>query len=260
MVSPLDVLDLSGVEALPKPDFFENFIASHDVFILPIPFSRDGTHISSPSGGFPVDRLLSLASENSVIIGGCFTDSFLSKCSEKKITVYDLTNDLSFELLNSIATAEGAIAEAIKASPRNLHDSRCLVLGYGKCGHSLAERLRGLNARVTVCARNLVHRTKAFGQNLKAIDFPELEQNFSQFDFIFNTVPALVLTEDILENAKKNALIIDLASKPGGTDFEACARLGLRARLCLSLPGKYSPESSADIIYNSICHFLLSSF
>ena len=53
-------------------------------------------------------------------------------------------------IYNAIATAEGAIMEAIKMQPINLHKSRCLVLGYGRCAKVLAAKLKGMDAQVTV--------------------------------------------------------------------------------------------------------------
>ena len=63
----------------------------------------------------------------------------------------------------------------------------------------------------------------------------------ADINFIFNTVPALVLTKDILAKAQKNVLIYDIASAPGGTDFAAARALGLQAALLPGLPGKVAP-------------------
>ena len=73
-----------------------------------------------------------------------------------------------------------------------------------------------------------------------------------KFEFIFNTVPSMVLNQDVIKNISKNAVIIDIASKPGGTDFEYCKAEGIDANLYLALPGKYSPASSADAILSCI--------
>ena len=70
---------------------------------------------------------------------------------------------------NSIATAEGAIAEAIQKSSRNLHGSRCLVLGYGTCGKTLVSYLTGMFCHVTVCARRPGIRAEAETLTGKAI-------------------------------------------------------------------------------------------
>lgn len=49
----------------------------------------------------------------------------------------------------------------------------------------------------------------------------------------------------LLKNVDLSALIIDIASSPGGVDYDAAQRLGISALHCLGLPGKYAPASSA---------------
>jgi dipicolinate synthase subunit A len=76
------------------------------------------------------------------------------------------------------------------------------------------------------------------------------------YDIIFNTIPNMILTEERLRTIKKDALIIDLASKPGGVDFEAAHRLGIKTVHALSLPGKVAPVTSGCVIAQTICNIL----
>lgn len=55
---------------------------------------------------------------------------------------------------------------------------------------------------------------------------------------IFNTVPVLLFSRDILQRMDRSTLLIDLASKPGGVDFTAAAELQLKTIWALSLPGR----------------------
>ncbi len=55
---------------------------------------------------------------------------------------------------NAVPTAEGAIQIALEELPITLHGARALVIGYGRLGKALAQRLDGLGARVTVAARS----------------------------------------------------------------------------------------------------------
>lgn len=73
---------------------------------------------------------------------------------------------------------------------------------------------------------------------------------------IFNTVPALVLDETVLKGLPQETLVIDLASRPGGTDFEAAKRLRTRVVWALSLPGKVAPMTAGEIIADTICNIL----
>ena len=90
------------------------------------------------------------------------------------------------------------------------------------------------------------------------VAFKDLEQEISKADFIFNTVPVLILDEELLQHVKKDAIIIDLASYPGGTDFEAAKRLGLKAELALGLPGKVAPKSAGQILGKVIPRIILN--
>ena len=57
-------------------------------------------------------------------------------------------------ILNSVPTAEGAIQVAMENTEITIHNSRCLVMGFGRCGTTLARSLLALGARVTVCSRS----------------------------------------------------------------------------------------------------------
>ena len=72
---------------------------------------------------------------------------------------------------------------------------------------------------------------------------------------VINTVPSLVLTEECIRRMPSDSLIIDIASKPGGTDFEAAKRYGVKAKLALGLPGIYTTSSSALLLKNAILQY-----
>ena len=73
---------------------------------------------------------------------------------------------------------------------------------------------------------------------------------------IFNTVPHVLLTKDILKELRKDVIIIDLASAPGGVDYEEGKKLGLNIIKALSLPGKLSPVTAGKAIYKSISNII----
>ena len=63
-------------------------------------------------------------------------------------------------------------------------------------------------------------------------------------------------SEEILSVLKRDCLVVDLASRPGGVDFAAAERLGIRALPALSLPGKSSPDTAGRIISETILNIL----
>lgn len=157
-----------------------------------------------------------------------------------------------------IPTAEGAIYHAIEASPHVLHKSRCLILGFGKCGKALACKLKGLNANVTICARKDTDLAYAESCGYETISYDQLPDSIGNFLFIFNTVPARILDKYRLSFISKDAVIIDIASVPGGVDFETAEKLGIPTIHCLGLPGKLSPKTAADILAKQIIVLLKS--
>ena len=73
---------------------------------------------------------------------------------------------------------------------------------------------------------------------------------------MINTVPARVLGMEELAALKEGALVIDLASRPGGVDMAAAATLGVRVEWALSLPGRVAPVSSGRYIKDTVYHIM----
>ena len=54
----------------------------------------------------------------------------------------------------------------------------------------------------------------------------------------------------------KNALLIDLASAPGGVDYDEAEKMGIKTIHALSLPGKVAPVTAGDIIKKTIYNMI----
>ena len=218
---------------------FENVIREAKCIIGPVVFSKNGEITgSSINKKMSVETLLQEMKKEQILFGGCINEEIRHECEQKEIKAFDFMKMDDVAIYNAIATAEGAIMEAIKMQPINLHKSRCLVLGYGRCAKVLAAKLK---------ARSLA---KSFG--LEVMDFTELKRRICQYDHIFNTVPKQILKEDILRKISKESCIIDIASYPGGTNHQMAEKLGICAKLCPSLPGIYSPKSSGIMLAKKV--------
>lgn len=233
-----------------KATSLENAIRSCDCVIGPIPLCQNGSFLKQTvsENDFTLDFILNIMKPGQTFYAGCIPESFLKGAKEKGIYAYDLMQNNTLAIYNTLATAEGAICEAILRSPRNLHHSKCAVLGYGRCGRTLTKYLRGMSCHVSVYSTEEEERCWADIVADYALSLDDFGERGNEFDFIFNTIPALVLTDKQLRKLKSSVTIIDIASAPGGIDYEAAARLGVNASLCLALPGKYSPESCATAI------------
>lgn len=151
-------------------------------------------------------------------------------------------------IYNSIPTAEGAIEIAIHEMAITLHGSNALILGFGKIGMTLARMLKGIGSKVSVTARKTLDLARIEEQGHEALTYETLHETIDKMDVIFNTVPSLVLTRNLLELLKPEIVIIDLATKPGGTDFLVANQLGLKAIHALGLPGKTAPLTAGKIL------------
>lgn len=179
------------------------------------------------------------------IFGGVIPETFRRTCEEREIGCYDFMKDEPLTLYNAISTAEGAILEAMLHKACNLHQSQTLVLGYGRCGKVLADKLKGLSACVTVCSNNEQELALACALGFDTLHLSRLVKCIGRFTYIFNTIPACVLTKPCLANLRRNTIVIDIASNQIGADYEAAKLMNTHICFCPGLPGKYAGESCA---------------
>lgn len=172
------------------------------------------------------------------------------------VPLVEVADDDELAILNSIPTAEGAIAIAMERTPITIHGSNALVIGFGRCGLSLARMLGGIGARVTVAARKQSDLARAHEMGFLGCVLGQLKRIICEMEIIFNSAPALILTEEVLKNAGQCRIIVDIASGRGGTDFAAAEKLGITAVLAPGLPGKVAPISAGKILTKVYPRFL----
>ena len=225
-----------------------------EIVITSIPLSKNGKSVNTSftEKTILVEDLFEKAKNKKIITGNITEEIGKYIKTENNNEIVDVLKYEELTVKNVIPTAEGAISIAMEKSKITLHDSNCLVLGFGRIGKILAKMLHGLGAHVCCEARK--HHDlawiKAYGYN--GIHLNNLNERLNEFDFIFNTIPNLILDKTNLELVKKECILIDLASKPGGIDFEEADRLGLQNEWALALPGKVAPKTSAQYIYELI--------
>ena len=94
------------------------------------------------------------------------------------------------------------------------------------------------------------------GYGFDTVNTSLLSESAKDMDLIINTAPSRVITKEVLSCLKKDVLIIDLASRPGGVDMDEASLLGIRVIWALGLPGKCAPVSAGRIIGSSILNLL----
>jgi len=241
-------------------DFDELFEGS-DVIIAPIPFSKDNKNVFlNDCSDIKIRNLFSKMNENDVkiLIGGVIGDETRKMAARFGVRVFDFFEHEAVAVLNAIPTAEGAIQAAMDASDKTIFGSKCIILGYGRCGKILANDLKGLGADVSVSYRNERDEAyiRAFGY--RGINLYELKNYIGDFELIFNTIPALIIDKNIIKKIKQNCIIIDLAQAPGGVDFNFAREQNIKAFYCPGLPGRVAPISAAEVLKEAVLKISIS--
>lgn len=228
-----------------------------DVFVYPIPFlgqnQMSGTEIGKRK------EVLSDLRKGQIFFAGCVPKPIVQELTKKGVRVCDLMEEKSLSVKNSAATAEGMIAEALIRSPKNLRDSRCLVLGYGICGRTLASYLSGIRCEMRVLEKSPEACSCAKADGMYVLEKDDFLRELERTDIIFNTIPEMILGSKQLACVKKGAWILDIASGAGGVDYAGAQKLGVQAVRLPGLPGKYAPYTSAQIIADTIFQKLSES-
>ena len=229
-----------------------------DCVILPLPAAGADGKLNTPlsADSHDLEEVLGALRPRQLVCAGMAGEGLKGLAEERGLVLRDYFAREELAVLNAVPTAEGALQIALEELPITLHDARALVIGFGRLGKALAPRLRALGAHVWVSARRYEQRAAAQGMGLGSEGVDHLPDWLCSYDLVFNTVPAPVLGVEELAALKEGALVIDLASRPGGVDLDAAAALGVRVIWALSLPGKVAPVTAGRYIKDTVYHIM----
>ena len=133
-----------------------------------------------------------------------------------------------------------------------LSGAHVLLLGYGRIARLLARELQKAGALVTAAARSGEQRAWAEAESIEALPLDALSGALDRFDVIIGTIPAPVLTEPLLALVRKDALLLELASAPGGFPADI-PRAPVDGG---ALPGRIVPVSAGELIGAAVAEIL----
>lgn len=238
-------------EKIRKCESLKELISSADIIVSSIPFTKDGININMPFSDTKVEiKELGKYLKNKTLIAGRIDKSLYEEIPESK--VIDLLEREDLTVLNAIASAEGTIQVAMEETEKTLHGSNILIIGFGRITKVLFNMLKGFGANIycETTKKENVSWIKAYGYT--PIILEDLEQNLSKFDLIINTAPHIILDDARLSFLKKDCVIVDVASDPGGVDREAAKKRNIKLIWALALPGKVAPITSAEYIKETL--------
>lgn len=217
-------------------------IKNSDIIIGPIPFSRDDVTINMTYS----DKKISISEiedllKNKAVFVGNINNKLKEDWESKNIKVIDIMQKEEFVVLNVIPTVEATIEIILKNNQNKIiNGMECLIMGFGRIGKVLAHKLQGLVEDCTCLVTNEVEKAWTIAYGYKNVDLNYIKNkpsNLSKYDIIINTIPQILLKEE-LRNVNKETLLIDLASKPYGIDRDIVKIENLNFIEVLGLPRK----------------------
>lgn len=230
-----------------------------DAIILPIPGTDLNGMIYTVFSNEEIkltEDLLKNTPSHCVVYSGIsnsYLDNMVQSSNRKLVQLFE-RDDVA--IYNSIPTVEGTIMMVIQHTDITIHGSTIAVLGLGRVGMSVARALSALGAKVKVGARDLAHLARITEMGLMPFSLENIQDEVKDIDVCINTIPHMIITEKVLSNMPAHTLIVDLASKPGGTDFRFAEKRGIKALLAPSLPGIVAPKTAGQIIANVLTQLL----
>lgn len=248
-----------GFTGLKQVDFHDLEVEKLDVVILPITGTDQDGYVEIVFS----DQMIQLTKswfkrlkKSTLIFSGMANNYLKEAANEASLLLTTLLSRDDVAIYNSIPTAEGTIMMAMEHTDYTLHSSNVIVVGFGRVGHTVANKFSALGAKVSVSAISIKDLARITEMGLTAIPLKELPEYTHGCDLLINTVPAPVIKKETIQQLPGHGMIIDLASVPGGTDFEYAKQRGIKAILAKSLPGTVAPKTAGKILADVIKQFL----
>ncbi len=245
--------------SLPEGAVRVESVCAADCVILPLPAEARLGALNAPYSGrvYPLSEILGSLPEGTLVCGGKISSQLRALAEKNRLRIFDYMARAEFTVGNAAVTAEGAVSALMSNLKRTIYGSRVLVIGYGRIGKLLSCKLKSLDAETYVMSRNTEARALAEGMGMHALA-PSVDASvLSAFDAVVNTAPAPVLCS--LAALRRECLLLELASAPGGFDSDEAKRLGLSYIAAPGLPGRYAPQTAARLIFESVGNILRES-
>lgn len=232
--------DIINDERIKKCKNVNETIEKSNTIITSIPFLKDENEVYATFSDdiIQLDDLIENNHKNKTLIAGSISENAKEKLEASYGKVIDIMNEEELVILNTIATAEGAVDVAIQNTDITIHGSQVLILGFGRVAKEVANKFHGLSANVTCAARKKSDLAWAKALGYGAVNIYDIREDLKQYDIIINTIPQMIIDKEEMQYMNKNVLLIDLASSPGGINTNDAQKLRLKFVWALALPRK----------------------
>lgn len=218
--------------------------------VCPSPGLGDGERVYAPSSPVPIILNAALLEASDAVAGGLVlgraTPGVTAAARSSGISVFEMKDDRALAVSNATAVAEALIALLVSKTRRVLPEHRLLILGYGATGAAFTDALLGLACSVRVTARRLDYLERARQRGAVPVSYPDRAEAMAQSDIVVNTVPSPDAIPAAAFTHLRDAIVVDIASPPGGTDHAAASAAGIDLTWARGLAGARAPLSAGD--------------
>lgn len=205
----------------------------------------DVTHMLLPVPSFPqgdtyLAHYLAELPDDVIISGGNLHSPLL-----EHMRTVDFLQDATYLADNAAITADCA-AQMLHALLSGLPGRRILILGWGRIGKCLGQKLRHAGADITIAVRKPADLAIIRALGCHSLGIADVPEETRWFDAIVNTVPVPILIDP---DTKPDCVLLELASRPG--------IIGPGVVNGRGLPGKMAPEASGKLIADTFVRLSL---
>ena len=191
-------------------------------------------------------KFFSQLNKNTLIFSGV-ENKYLKFISRHNNLFYKpIMNSNYISILNSVPTAEGIIFYLIKNLNQTISKSNILIIGYGRCGKTLADKLKKLDANVFINTLKKSDYAIALTHKFKLVYDLNFDFMQKKIDAIINTAPTKTISDQILKAMPKNILLFDITNY--GFDLNLAKEKNILSDRIFSIPSKFAPKTSGEII------------
>src|SRR5699024_3554975 len=121
---------------------------------------------------------------DALIFTGNANEYLTSAAEAAELRLIPLLKRDDVAIYNSIPTAEGTIMMGIEHTDYTIHNSRVIVLGFGRVGNTVANKFSALGAKVSVCAKSIMDLARITEMGLRAIPLNKLSEHTHACDMV----------------------------------------------------------------------------
>ncbi len=233
-----------------EPHLRDALTGAHLVLLPMKPFA-DGV-LTVEGESIEAAELPDLLRPHATLMAGSFPTKLEAWLQDQGVKCVSLLELDSYLLKNAAVTAEGGVQLALTNMERTVQDAKVLVLGWGRIGQFLGRKLSGLGAEVTVSVRKSQQKTRLRLLGYQTVTTGVYEGGLEQYDLILNTIPKQIVSTEQMETIRRDCVVIDLASLPGGFPPVWAQRVVMGQML----PGKTAPRTAGENLMEAVLYCL----